>query len=287
MNAKVEFKLIRNLYFIVHKNYEKTSYVDSSNLVNGKFLDNDLNSLLEITSAIKAKITLTRFIKLAYRVIFPSISNSKSISSKKVRNISAISNIYEQVMLILENNIFENLSFVMAILVFNHYYYKKFNRFVVFFEYHKENLLEFCTNKNRFIGVINSVIDSNSDYYTISPHLSINEIKAIVSSIPVINFSILKISKIYIHGSFAKGSNNNYSDVDLLIETSLRGDYKDVHALYRMLFEKYLGFKIDITLTACKKESLDGFLKNAYESAILLWYESPKNFEVQIRKNDM
>ena len=154
MNTKVEFKLIRNLYFIVHKNYEKTSYVDSSNLVNGKFLDNDLNSLLEITSVIKAKISLTRFIKFAYQVIFPSMNIAKSISSKKVQNISSISNIYEQVMSILENNIFKDLSFVMAILVFNHYYYKKFNRFVVFYEYHKENLFEFCTNKNRFIGAI-------------------------------------------------------------------------------------------------------------------------------------
>ena len=54
---------------------------------------------------------------------------------------------------------------------------------------------------------------------------------------------MFKITDIYVYGSFAKGKQNSYSDVDILVEMNTDTSYDVIKILV-----KYLNTKIDVTI---------------------------------------
>ena len=89
----------------------------------------------------------------------------------------------------------------------------------------------------------------------------LEEIKKCIKEIPVSELQMFKITDIYVYGSFAKGKQNSYSDVDILVEMNTDTSYDVIKILV-----KYLNTKIDVTIHK-KNEPIKGFIKNILEYA--------------------
>lgn len=93
--------------------------------------------------------------------------------------------------------------------------------------------------------------------------LNINEIKEIVSKIS----KIYGVERVSIFGSYARGSEDSNSDIDLRVD---KGDIKGLFKLsaYHLNLEEELGSKVDILTTG----SLDNaFLESIKKEEILLY----------------
>jgi predicted nucleotidyltransferase len=273
MNPKIQFKLIRNIHYSIFKDYSKTIIVDANHLINGKFEDDDLNSMYELTNDIKKQIPFPNFIRKTVSTVCPSITLSRELDDSVVYELSSEKNELNLFRKILCFDYFDKLTFAIAILLVNYLYYHNNHTFLVIYDSNKEKLYQACKNQIELQKIYNDIIISNKCYHTTSKITDLESLVNIINHIDIEYLKMLKIGMIYIHGSFARGTKNEYSDIDLIVETSLslQTNYSDIHLLCKMLFERYLGDKIDITLSENnKKEAAQGFLRNAYESAILI-----------------
>lgn len=281
MNDKVKYKLIRNLHYSLFKDYSKTILVDKDKMISNHFDDIDLESIHHILEKIETNTPLDILISYACINICPSLTLSRNFSKTIIQQLNEEVNEMKIFMDVLHHEYFGELSFVIGVIIINHFYFKKNDTFLVVYDSIKNRLIESSSNIEEFKNIFEEIILSNRAYHTLSLFKSLDEIKDVIKTIHIDNFVHLKVHKIYVHGSFARGNNNKYSDVDLIVETSipLQKDYLDVHLFFRMLFEKHLGDKVDITLTdGNKKESQSGFLNNAYSSAVLIREINQKTF---------
>ncbi len=272
MNPKVKYKLIRSVYYIIKQSYDKTYLIDYSKLKDGKFEDIEINYLLDMVNTSTMKLSYEKFIKS----IIDKLSTFLNQDTQLLRNLYKYDNkigFFNNYINILSTNNFSNISYVISIFLYNKHYFKKHNKFLVFFDSNKSILSKSILNINKLKSVIKDIEVSNETYYQYSQFKSILDIKKTIASIPRKHLKILKIKEIYLHGSFSKNIQNEYSDVDLIIVSSLNADYNMIYSLCKLLFERFFGNKLDIIIDQ-KKEPPTRFLINAYNTAVKLFDEN-------------
>lgn len=269
MNPKVQFKLIRNIHFTVFKDYSVTLQIDSTNLIGKSFGDIDIDSIFMSIELIKKGMDLHRFIDFIVKKLCPSIMIKRSCKMDQIKRFISFDNPDTLLINVLKNNLFDRLSYAIGILIYNHYYYAKYRKFLVFYDSYQKELTESANNRIDFKKIISKIVDSNEDFYTINSFKTLSEISKAISEIPYHELKTLEIKKVFIHGSFAKNNQNEFSDIDILVESDLKIDYKDLYILTRLLFSHYLGEKLDVVINN-SKDIVTGFLKNAYKTSVLI-----------------
>lgn len=272
MNYKVKYKMIRNLINSVFLTGEKSELVDL--VIEKKTVDDlDIMSLLNMVEYLNSKDFLTvKDITHLYKNILPTqfrdelgpLDNFYSYFNKNKKNISRISKY------ILQYNTFNDFSFIMMILLINYLYFKETSKFLVFFTPVKENLTKLSKKTfTTFDEAFNLIKDLNLEYYVKFKVLSLDEVTNLIKKIPDHFFDLYNVSSLYIFGSYAKGKQTEYSDLDILIELNetLKKYFYVTGNTFSIEIQALTGIRCDVHVKSINDKPTD-FERNILKHAI-------------------
>lgn len=133
-------------------------------------------------------------------------------------------------------------------MIFNNLYFKEKNKLLILYNGYQEKIYDSMQSKELFETVIKEIEKVHEGYYKETQYKKLEEIEKCIKEIPVSELQMFKITDIYVYGSFAKGTQNSYSDVGILVEMNTDTSYDVIKILVKNLFVKYLNTKIDVTI---------------------------------------
>lgn len=265
---KIHIKLLRHLIQLVYKDQTKTINIDDC--LEGNLIDEDITTLDYILNSIKVdELTLERVLN-----IYKKLSKNKLdiLIVEKAEELveyyiegATEQELFKYIML---REIFEEFNFPMAIIIFNLLYYKQNKKFLIFFyklEKHIDSIIKLDEKETLFFT---NLININKDYSIKKYPPSFEKTREILIS----NFNMykekFKLTRIGVFGSFARGTQNEYSDIDILVESDSHNLEEVSKKLISYLIND-LGKYIDLKINKTGKEP-KGFLKNCYKHAV--WF---------------
>lgn len=274
MNAKVELKFLRNLINAVFSDYSKTEIMeDVYNNPNKTGADLDCKSLIMVSENIKNKeILSTDKINNIFNEILPSI-NKPRLDERKQQSFFKYYQDNESPIKIFKyiifKKVFEELSFVMGVIIYNFSYYQKNDTFLVIYSHIKDKICKYSKRDLLFYTeIFNNIKTENKHYHKENKVYQLEDLYMRFKTMNPAYREALDIKQLKIYGSYAKKYNNKYSDLDLLIITNNTIISEISLSNYaKRVFEAELGISIDVTIIRANRV-LDGFERNILEYAI-------------------
>lgn len=274
MNAKVELKFLRNLINAVFSDYSKTEIMeDVYNNPNKTGADLDCKSLIMVSENIKNKeILSTDKINNIFNEILPSI-NKPRLDERKQQSFFKYYQENESPIKIFKyiifKKVFEELSFVMGVIIYNFSYYQKNDTFLVIYSHIKDKICKYSKRDLLFYTeIFNNIKTENKHYHKENKVYQLEDLYMRFKTMNPAYREALDIKQLKIYGSYAKKYNNKYSDLDLLIITNNTIISEISLSNYaKRVFEAELGISIDVTIIRANRV-LDGFERNILEYAI-------------------
>lgn len=274
MNAKVELKFLRNLINAVFSDYSKTEIMeDVYNNPNKTGADLDCKSLIMVSENIKNKeILSTDKINNIFNEILPSI-NKPRLDERKQQSFFKYYQENESPIKIFKyiifKKVFEELSFVIGVIIYNFSYYQKNDTFLVIYSHIKDKICKYSKRDLLFYTeIFNNIKTENKHYHKENKVYQLEDLYMRFKTMNPAYREALDIKQLKIYGSYAKKYNNKYSDLDLLIITNNTIISEISLSNYaKRVFEAELGISIDVTIIRANRV-LDGFERNILEYAI-------------------
>lgn len=274
MNAKVELKFLRNLINAVFSDYSKTEIMeDVYNNPNKAGADLDCKSLIMVSENIKNKeILSTDKINNIFNEILPSI-NKPRLDERKQQSFFKYYQDNESPIKIFKyiifKKVFEELSFVMGVIIYNFSYYQKNDTFLIIYSHIKDKICKYSKRDLLFYTeIFNNIKTENKHYHKENKVYQLEDLYMRFKTMNPAYREALDIKQLKIYGSYAKKYNNKYSDLDLLIITNNTIISEISLSNYaKRVFEAELGISIDVTIIRANRV-LDGFERNILEYAI-------------------
>ncbi|MBN3490234.1 nucleotidyltransferase domain-containing protein [Acholeplasma equirhinis] len=256
----IEIKFIRNTLFTIFKDYNQTKKRED------KTINSDPNSkaVMKIIQLIKDQVSIEIFINKIVKLI-PGFNKDKHIDYDLLNKLPK-TDVYQIFSYIMLKNVFKEFSFIVSSMIFNNLYFKEKDKLLILYNGYQEKIYDSMQSKELFETVIKEIEKAHEGYYKETQYKKLEEIEKCIKEIPVSELQMFKITDIYVYGSFAKGTQNSYSDVDILVEMNTDTSYDVIKILVKNLFVKYLNTKIDVTIHK-KNEPIKGFIKNILEYA--------------------
>ena len=171
--------------------------IKSENIVDASFIENIYNNYYP--NEHKKKISNTTFEFLATLFV-----------SEKIEDL---------VLFIYEHNIFESNNFFICSLLINRYYYKKFKTYYIIPLYRKKIFDKLIKRKNKQ-KTLRDIWDlDNKMIFTQREKMTIDDIKEKCKDIDNEILTFLRVSKVFVFGSYALDQATEYSDIDFIVLT--------------------------------------------------------------------
>lgn len=153
---------------------------------------------------------------------------------------------------LLKNNYFGELTYSMSLIILNMISYS-FSESIYAISKNCFNLLtKYVSKENKYLfdQELKRVFDMNIKYLEKKPVMTVEKIKTTILQIPKYRIKMLNIKEIFLYGSYAKGTNNEYSDLDFHV-TLCSDEYDlNVSALnIKNYFDEIFLIDTDITTT--------------------------------------
>ncbi len=274
-NAKIELKFIRSII-----NYTYTDYCFSEDLeeyyYNKTYYVNDnIKSVFTITKMIKEITILNEHSILEiYDTLYP-LFNKKDLDNIKINKLIKYINknkneYFKFVKYILKYNIFFEYSYIMANIIFNHFFYLDKGIFLIFHSYLEKQFMTVAKGHSclTFKSLIQNLMNINEAYNVKKRILSIKDIKEKCKEFDISVLEYMSVERILLFGSYVKGRNNEYSDIDMLVVID---DQKSKITIVRQLMENFINSYFDVTVDVSvidKSMELGRFEKNIIKYAI-------------------
>lgn len=228
-----------------------------------------LKSLREIIDYIKQDSTILNISSIKWIVNKYAIEEKyKMISNEQV--LSSIINNYHFkevdsnntdffIKLVESNTFTKELEPTIIPIIYN-FLLIKHNHFPLIFKYNKTKTIINLIRMKEYLGVESYFTDmyiESNNYNTPHRDISLNEVKEIIISKKDYLISKLHIKSLYVYGSFAKGTNNKYSDIDIYITASNKTYNRFYYAAY---MEDLLNLPVDVSVYYL--DNLDGLNNN-------------------------
>lgn len=272
MNAKILCRIVSNTYNVYDQGCPLNDEIDL--LRRGKKTNNlILNNLYKIHKEIIQKKGKINFIKLITN-IKKSFNNQYCYNERFINSLKKL--YYKNKIIDLSKNIISlnimsgdvKFKYIFLEIVLNTIQYRLTNEMFV---YHPGVLYLFNDVKNHK-EIINSAKVETMYYLSEKRIFTINEIRNNINSFFLENESFSKyIKHVYLFGSYAKGKNDNLSDVDLFFEITNKEDVNFIplsYLLKKCMKEKYEMY-IDV-LIHYENKNYDQFEKKIMSYAIRL-----------------
>lgn len=256
MNSKVEFKLMRNILSCKFNSYQKKESLENIYFRKADaIIDLDSNSIFEIFNKIKSTDLKMdeAFIINTYNSIFPTL-RKVPLNENKLKILMdylAInhSNMEKCFVFILKNDVFYGFSYIMAIIIFNYFFYKEKNIFLsIGYSYEYDFYL--AINKNNDILVNNlfsSIYKINDSYHKKRFVYKISNIKSILTSVlQKHSFDDIKVYAVYLFGSYSRSLNNEYSDIDFHFEIESKKGLTESAVSIKLILSDHFNSNIDV-----------------------------------------
>ena len=140
-------------------------------------------------------------------------------------------------------NVFKEFSFIVSSMVFNNLYFKEKDKLLILYNGYQEKIYDSMQSKELFETVIKEIEKVHEGYYKETQYKKLEEIKNSIKEIPISELQMFKITNIYVYGSFAKGTQNNYSDVDILVEMNTDTSYDVIKILVKKFVRQIFKYK--------------------------------------------
>lgn len=121
--------------------------------------------------------------------------------------------------MIYEHKIFESNNFFICSLLINRYYYKKFKTYYIIPLYRKKIFDKLIKRKNKQ-KTLRDIWDlDNKMIFTQREKMTIDDIKEKCKDIDNEILTFLRVSKVFVFGSYALDQATEYSDIDFIVLT--------------------------------------------------------------------
>lgn len=245
---------------------DKHIVIELDNFLDGKtseLTSEDLISLFKILEMIKKNKDISfEFVSELYNILFPSVIKENFKSSDTELILTAMNkDINDKTFdTTLSTTLccvsLEKFNCAFAIIFTNVVYYLIYKKILFIPFYYIKDLEKYILlgKRNIFINLIKQIEDLNRRYLKIKKVLSLAEIKDLIKTVPKYQLKLLNIKYIYIYGSYAKQTNNQFSDIDMHIVLENDTYNLDVSAYnIKEYFDKLFDVPVDVRTTVYNK----------------------------------
>ena len=227
-SSKIDFKVIYSFFHSVEsKTYFELRNIVSSNMMPASLDGKEFYKFKNLYFYFKDN----SFNNLNNDFIYKISSMSFDISLLSMFDILNYDNeIYYAIDIlkyILINKPFNDYSYMLASFIFNAILFK-YKYIPIVFTNHILKIIEtMCINHNDNIDIycyLKNLVDQSNNYINEYADLSKYELLNILNSNKDILINQFNISELYLHGSFARETQNSYSDVDLIYQIDKQSD---------------------------------------------------------------
>ena len=246
----LELKFIRGIVCSIY-GHKKVTIIDDCWYDNSK-KDRDYDSLINICVSIKDKAyKLNRdTVTSIYSSVLPSVKKEPlnyQLLDELLQFISSAFELKDFLLFFVNKTIFGNLNFHMAAIIYCKWYYDRYNEFFIVSPEHERIIRKNACDLEKIDKVVCSIIKKNTEYKTLKKIFTIEKIKTIIEN----NSSYYKffsIKKVYLFGSYAKGRNNGYSDIDLHVITNMKNYKIEQENELKKVFSNIFGSNVDVKI---------------------------------------
>jgi len=274
-NERIIIKFIFNLLIkekeeISYENIENKFYANKNKGINKNVNDEYIKFIDVLTHINNFEICYE-----TVRYLFENITNKIKINSshiqyfieklENIKNDYSIEKLEELFIDIIKHDLFFEATFKMAAIIINFILYKKIGSIIIFpYDIDIYHLI-----KSNKIIMKNRIIDyliRNTEKYNIKRSISSSDnIKKEIEKV-IKKKSIKGIKDIYLYGSYAKNTNNEFSDVDILIMNDKNFNISFCEIMEHEFYVK-TNIPIDITISS---DISDSFRNKIMKYAIKL-----------------
>lgn len=254
-NPKLDFKMLCQLN--KQRNIKESLYKQKC-IFEGKTNDIQSNTEIHLKKSLDAYNVLKnchfiteKELLSAYHSFERKPINSKDIQSLEMLiNTSVDTNLESAIRvlkLVIKNNIFNNYSDELAILLFNYMLIRNNFHPIIFYNSFMINLSEMIKNgalSESIYRIMLPMIEVSVEYNKIQGKTNIDEVSNIIISVKKELHEKFSIQNVYIYGSLARGDQTIYSDIDLILITDKYSEFTNDEA--RKFMKKLFKQRLDI-----------------------------------------
>ncbi len=215
MIRKILCRIVSNCYASFSGKVCKDKEV--ANLRNNCITENEnLDTLMEIHEKIISKegIKIDELLDDIYRISKYDVKKDVSLYIDLFR-VSSSNKYNELIKVIYYSKIPNKLKLLYLETIFNNIYFKEYKEMLLFRPYYLETIKRVIKSNKNFVTDLKKLTDY---YITKRKIISLEEIEKIGIEINKTLKQFIKFGNIYYFGSYAKGTQDIYSDLDLFIE---------------------------------------------------------------------
>jgi Nucleotidyltransferase domain. len=274
MNEKIILKISRHIINYFYPDLSKVEILEK--VYNKKYEDDECQLLLKSVENLRQPNNITSNYIMQMYLDLPKQKEKSDINFKELENLLKYMKKNTPIRVfkyILSKNLFLRFSFPMAILLFNRLYYKKNNCMVVIFLFTEPYLRRKShINHAVFQDYFELILKANSKYEIKNRIYKIEEIQYKIKKFSCQLIHIYCIKKIFLFGSYVKGTNNCYSDIDFLfICDNIEGlSNLRLQTLFKKELEKVFLSSCDVHIHDNSKK-YNEFEKNILKDSLLLF----------------
>lgn len=272
MNEKITLKIARHLINSIYRDLSKVELLDL--VYSHAAQDNCCEIILKLVNVIKETNILNKeYLNKIYNCI-PSGNKKNPLSEVKLNKFLLYANNHNKFEIckyLIRYKVFNDLWFIMLTLIFNNIsYLENKELYVIFLFTEKELYKRSYKSKKVFFNYFKLILEENKKYNVKNIIYEIAEIKNIISTTSTKQISFYGIKKIYLYGSYVKKTNNEFSDIDLIIFSDISDINLDIcETLLCEYFEQKFKSSCDIHIHINSRR-LTSFERNIMKNSILL-----------------
>lgn len=226
-NSKLDFKMLCNL----NKDRSiKESLYKQKCIFEGKTDDINTRTEIHLKRSLDAynilkncnELTIDEIIRAYHSYETEKVDNNKIKNLIKLISLQIDEHLQSPIRLlsvVIKQNIFNNYTDEMAVLLFNYMILKNDYHPIIFYNSFMITLTELIKNGaliESIFRIMEPMIKVSGEYNKIQGKTSSDEVIKIIESVKIDLIEKYKIKHIYIYGSLARGDQTIYSDIDLI-----------------------------------------------------------------------
>lgn len=270
---KIKIKILRNLVKSIYGDKTKTEKIEY--VFDGVEEDIDCQSLILALD----KVTIDNICNLEgiieiYKSLFPN-REKQNLDRKAMENLVKYIDTSRKEHIckyIIKKRLFHEYTFIMMVLIYNNIQYRFEKYLTVFYACYEKHYYKYSHySYQEFESIHKQALQENRKYYYEKKLYSLEEISSKLLQIKDNDLKSLSIEHMYIFGSYAKRTNDIYSDIDFLAYTDLdQGLVKTIEeSLASLLYSIFLT-DLDVHVISSKSE-LNNFETNILSYAIQVY----------------
>lgn len=252
-NPKLDFKMLCNLN--KERNVKESLYKQKC-IFEGK--TDDIKTSTEVH--LKKSIDAYNILKSSKQITKKTIMDVYHTYEKEEINQTSIQNLVKLMskvideylqspirvlIVVIKQNVFNNYSDEMAVLLFNYMLLKNDYHPIIFYNSFMSNLTELIKNgalAESVFRIMEPMIKVSCEYNQIQGKITSDAVKKVINEVKKILIEKYSIKHAFIYGSLARGDQTEYSDIDLIFIAKGYSEFKneEIKTFIKSLFKQRL-----------------------------------------------